>query len=145
MHAQLKTSERASWETREDVINKYYSWHVHFLKCVNLCTKLCGSRTYASCNDFLLRFYTCTMCKISVFLIFTLPLSVSHIETRRREAPRGKLRCPWVQGNPVWLPVKVPNDLALPVLGTVLFPRQPVLCKSRSRQRTFLLRIKVTV
>ena len=50
MHAQLKTPERAAWETREDVINKYYSWHIHFLKCVKLGTKLCGSRTYASCN-----------------------------------------------------------------------------------------------
>lgn len=43
-------------------------------------------------------------------------------------APPGKLRPHWVHGNPVRLPVKAKNDRALPVLGTVLFPRRRGLC-----------------
>jgi len=63
-------------------------------------------------------------------IILPSPFSqfVSHMETRSPEAPWGKLRHCWVQGNPVWLPVIAKNYLALPLPGTVLFPRQRILC-----------------
>ena len=82
MHAQLKTSERAVWETRGDVINKYYSWYIHFLKRVNLGTKLCGSRTYASCSTFCCCWdFILVPCVRFQFFLSSLSLCVTHTHT----------------------------------------------------------------
>ena len=63
---------------------------------------------------------------LSVSAPLSPSLCVTHTNTKPR-GPRGKPRPHWVQRNPVRLPVKAKNDLVLPVLRTVLFPRQPVL------------------